>query len=137
MRAALAGISARFMEDAMSSRKRLTRKELIIYLREQGYPIGDSTFEKLCMPTVNEGPPVDAWWGRRPLYDPDEALAWAERRTRQPGLGEARQGMATRGDAGEGTTAKPSLGHVPDRITTKPGPGDVGEGTATARSGRS
>jgi hypothetical protein len=58
--------------------KRLTRKQLVPLFQEYGYPIGKSTLDKLCMPTINEGPPVAAWWGRRPLYDPDEALAWAE-----------------------------------------------------------
>ena len=52
------------------------------HLREHGFPIGDGTLDKLCMQTVNRGPPVSAWWGRRPLYDPDEALRWAEERTR-------------------------------------------------------
>jgi hypothetical protein len=77
--------------------QRMTRKQMTDHLRLHGYPIGDSTIDKLCAPTVNEGPPVAAWWGRRPLYDPDEALAWAEKRTRRPCLGDARQDMATNG----------------------------------------
>jgi hypothetical protein len=70
--------------DRMSETKRkrrLTRKELAAFLRdEHGYPVGDSTINKLCAPTVNEGPPVVGWWGNRPLYDPDEGVAWAEAR---------------------------------------------------------
>jgi hypothetical protein len=66
----------------MNPARRMTRRQIAAYLREQGVPVGDSTLDKLCMPTVNEGPPVAAWWGRRPLYDPDEALAWAEARMR-------------------------------------------------------
>jgi hypothetical protein len=67
--------------DGMHPKKRLTRKQLGAFLREEhGYPIGDSTLDKLCMPTINQGPPVAGWWGRRPLYDPDEGLAWAEAR---------------------------------------------------------
>ncbi len=62
--------------------KRLTRKQLVLLLQEYGYPIAKSTLDKLCMPAINEGPPVAAWWGRRPLYDPEEALAWAEARAR-------------------------------------------------------
>jgi hypothetical protein len=77
--------------------KRLTRRQLVSLFHEFGYPIGKSTLDKLCMPAVNEGPPVAAWWGRRPLYDPDEALAWAEKRTRQTCLGDARQDVATNG----------------------------------------
>jgi len=66
----------------MNSMRRMTRKEIAAYLRQRGIPIGDSTLDKLCMPRVNEGPPVAAWWGRRPLYDPADALAWAEARIR-------------------------------------------------------
>ena len=75
----------------------MTRKPMTGHLREHGYPIADSTMDKLCAPAINDGPPVAAWWGRRPLYDPDEALVWAEKRTRQPGLDDARQGMAANG----------------------------------------
>jgi hypothetical protein len=65
----------------MNPKKRLTRRQLAAFLREtHGIPLGDSTLDKLCMPTVNRGPPIVGWWGRRPLYDPDEALAWAEAR---------------------------------------------------------
>jgi hypothetical protein len=64
------------------SLKRMTRQQVAQHLRAHGFPIGDSTLNKLCMPARREGPPVAAWWGRRPLYDPDEALAWAEARTR-------------------------------------------------------
>jgi hypothetical protein len=67
----------------MHSSTRMTRGQLAAFLRRNGIPIGDSTLDKLCMPTVNEGPPVAAWWGRRPLYDPADALAWAEARMRR------------------------------------------------------
>jgi hypothetical protein len=66
----------------MQFARRLTRSQAATYLREHGIPIGDSTLEKLCMRAVNQGPPVAAWWGRRPLYDPDQVLAWAEARLR-------------------------------------------------------
>jgi hypothetical protein len=62
--------------------ERMTRKQTAAYLRERGIPIGDSTLDKLCMPSADEGPPVAAWWGRRPLYNPKKALAWAEARMR-------------------------------------------------------
>jgi hypothetical protein len=51
-------------------------------LRANGYPIGDGTLDKLCAPSVNQGPAVDCWLGRRPLYDPAAGLAWAEARLR-------------------------------------------------------
>jgi hypothetical protein len=81
----------------MNTQRRMTRAQVCAHLRAHGYPIGGSTMDKLCAPAVNEGPPVAAWWGRRPLYDPDEALVWAEKRTRQPCLEDGRQGMATNG----------------------------------------
>jgi hypothetical protein len=62
----------------------MTRAQVCAHLRTHGYPIGHSTMDKLCALAINAGPPVAAWWGRRPLYDPDAALEWAEARTRQP-----------------------------------------------------
>jgi hypothetical protein len=59
-----------------------TRRQLAGHLREKGYPIGNSTLDKLCSPLINEGPPIAAWWGRRPLYDPDVGVEWAEARLR-------------------------------------------------------
>jgi hypothetical protein len=59
-------------------KRRLTRKELGAALRERGYPISDSKLNKMCAPAQNLGPPVDGWWGRRPLYDLDPGVAWAE-----------------------------------------------------------
>jgi len=67
----------------MTSKPRMTRKELAEFLREHGYPIGNSTLVKLCCPAVGQGPPVAAWWGNRPLYNPDDGIAWAEARLRQ------------------------------------------------------
>ena len=58
--------------------KLLTRPQLWAFLREAGFPIADSTGEKLC--AVGEGPPVECWWGRRALTTPDKAIAWAQSR---------------------------------------------------------
>ena len=60
----------------------LTRRQLADFLRGEGFPISYSTLEKLCAPSVNEGPPAIGMWGRSPLYDPQVSLAWAERRMR-------------------------------------------------------
>jgi hypothetical protein len=60
----------------------MTRKQLGAFLRERGYPVSDSVLNKLCAPAVNDGPPVAGWWGHRPLYDPEDASEWAERRVR-------------------------------------------------------
>ena len=58
----------------------VTREQLRQQLNERGYVISASYFSKICLPSRNEGPPVARQWGKRPLYDPDEGLAWAERR---------------------------------------------------------
>ena len=62
--------------------KRYTRKELGAELRALGFPISDSTLNKVCAPSVNQGPPIAGWWGRRPLYDLDAGIVWAEARPR-------------------------------------------------------
>jgi hypothetical protein len=61
---------------------RLTRKQLAEFLTANGYPISYSTLEKLCSPAINEGPEPIGLWGRSPLYDPENSLAWAESRLR-------------------------------------------------------
>ena len=58
----------------------LTREQLRLKLNESGYPLTQSYFNKISLPSVNAGPPVAKWWGRRPLYRLDEALDWAESR---------------------------------------------------------
>jgi hypothetical protein len=66
----------------MAAAPRLTRAQLGESLRGLGYPIGNSTLVKLCAPSIGQGPPVCAWWGNRPLYNLDDAVAWAESRLR-------------------------------------------------------
>jgi hypothetical protein len=58
----------------------LTREQVRQRLNERGYPITQSYFSKICLPSRNAGPPVAKMWGKRPLYDFDAALAWAEAR---------------------------------------------------------
>jgi hypothetical protein len=57
-----------------------TREQLRLKFNELGYPLTASYFQKICLPSVNAGPPVAKWWGRRPLYHLEGALAWAESR---------------------------------------------------------
>jgi hypothetical protein len=59
-------------------KQRYTRTELVAQLRERGYPITKSKMDKMCAPSAKQGPPVDSWWGPRPLYDLDQGIAWAE-----------------------------------------------------------
>jgi hypothetical protein len=63
---------------------RLTRQQAVAFLNQNGFPISLSTLERLCMPSRGEGPPVDLVFNGRPLYRPDDVLAWAEARS-QPG----------------------------------------------------
>jgi hypothetical protein len=58
----------------------LTRKELRAYINSQGIPLGASTLEKLAMPSRGEGPPIECFWGNRPLYKPERGLEWAKGR---------------------------------------------------------
>jgi hypothetical protein len=59
-----------------------TRDGLYDLLRENNFPLGRSTLDKLCMPSRGEGPPVAAWWpgrgGDRPLYETTTSLDWAK-----------------------------------------------------------
>jgi hypothetical protein len=63
-------------------KRRFKRKELGAALRALGYPISDSTLNKLCAPAVNKGPPIAGWFGPFALYDLDPGIAWAESRLR-------------------------------------------------------
>jgi hypothetical protein len=58
----------------------LTREQLRLRLNERGYPLSQSYFNKITLPSVNAGPPVAKWWGKRPLYHLEDALVWAESR---------------------------------------------------------
>lgn len=66
----------------------MTRSQLGEFLRERGFPIGDSTLDKLCSPARGEGPPIAKMWGKRPLYNPSIGLEWAQSRMRDPPRGE-------------------------------------------------
>ena len=57
-----------------------TRREAVAYLRSRGYPLGFSTFAKLC--ALGSGPAPAGWWGSRPLYLDEGLNSWAEARCR-------------------------------------------------------
>jgi hypothetical protein len=59
---------------------RLTRQELVEYLRSNGYPISFSTLNRLCAPSCGAGPPMAGTWGGRAFYDAVRALKWAHSR---------------------------------------------------------
>jgi hypothetical protein len=56
----------------------LTRKAVVADLCSVGIPLSFSRLEKLCM--VGEGPPVDCYWGKRPLTRRSNARKWAQER---------------------------------------------------------
>jgi hypothetical protein len=58
----------------------MTREQLRLFLCENGFPIGKSTMDKLCSPAINQGPPIEGWWGKRTLHSPERGLAWAKSR---------------------------------------------------------
>jgi hypothetical protein len=62
------------------SKPRMTRRQMGQFLRDNGFPIGDGTLDRICSPAQSKGPPVSKYWNARPLYDADEVLAWAEAR---------------------------------------------------------
>jgi hypothetical protein len=82
-------------------RKR-TRRELALFLTEHGYPISVNTLNRLCQPSVAQGPPVAGRWGSRDLYDDATLLEWAEERAKRA-LAERRAGTAS-----PTTTGKPT-----------------------------
>ena len=59
-----------------------TRSQFVEWLNENGYPISNRYFEKLCVPSGGEGPRVDKWFGGRALYLESDLRAWAESRCR-------------------------------------------------------
>jgi hypothetical protein len=66
----------------MTERPLLTRRQLVVYLNDNGFPIGRGTINRLCSPAYGDGPPVAGWWGNRPLYEPAQAIEWARARLR-------------------------------------------------------
>jgi hypothetical protein len=67
----------------------LTREQLLQRLNERGFPIKASYFNKICLPSRNAGPPPAVWYGKRPLYRLEDAIAWAESKCRPSRCGAA------------------------------------------------
>jgi len=62
-----------------STKPKRRRRDAAEWLTAQGYPIKTSTLERLA--TVGGGPPFTSF-GRIPLYDENDLLAWARARCR-------------------------------------------------------
>jgi hypothetical protein len=69
----------------------MTIDQLAEHLRANGFPIATRTLGQYVKPCINTGPPVAQRWGRRPLFDPDAALAWAHSRLNPGQSGEQEQ----------------------------------------------
>ncbi len=61
--------------------RRLNRREASEFLTERGFRIAPTTLAKLA---VIGGGPSFVSFGRRPLYQAADLLAWAESRTSRP-----------------------------------------------------
>lgn len=61
--------------------RRLSRRDAAEYLTNNGYQTAPSTLAKLA--SVGGGPIFESF-GRKPLYKPDNLLAWAEARSSGP-----------------------------------------------------
>jgi len=73
----------RYGSREMYQDKLLTRPQLAKFLSESGFPISYSTLTKYCSPGISIGPPVEAYWGSRPMHSPVRALEWAKARLRR------------------------------------------------------
>jgi hypothetical protein len=58
----------------------LTREKAAALLTEHGLPISESQLAKKH--TEKKGPPVESYWGRRPLFTAEAVLAWAKAQLR-------------------------------------------------------
>jgi hypothetical protein len=65
---------------SVTAKKLGLRDKLLAHINAAGIPLGKSTLDKLCMPSAYDGPPVEAWFGSRPIYDLDRGLEWARSR---------------------------------------------------------
>jgi hypothetical protein len=59
---------------------KLTRRQLAVFLTENGYRTSINTLNRLCQPSVGQGPPPCGRWGVADIYEDTEGLAWAEAR---------------------------------------------------------
>ena len=60
----------------------LDRKQLLACLNENGFPIKRTYLNRICLPSVNLGPPVALHLGHRVYYEQTAALKWAEARSK-------------------------------------------------------
>jgi hypothetical protein len=66
--------------DQQTSERLYLREELRQELEKRGFKMSESYFGWLCRPSVNKGPPVEKYFGKRGLHRLDRGLSWAESR---------------------------------------------------------
>lgn len=66
----------------MNKKPYLIRVEAAEYLSANGYPIAARTLAKMAC--IGGGPKFRKFGNKRPLYSPDDLLAWARSRTSEP-----------------------------------------------------
>jgi hypothetical protein len=70
------------LAEPASNNPKLYRHQLTEHFRQNGLPaLSLNYINKIA--SLGEGPPVAMIWNRRPLYDPDEALAWPRLKVEQ------------------------------------------------------
>ena len=66
-------------QDYQHPKKYVTRGQLLELLKQHGLPPRSmSVMNKVCAPSAGLGPRIAAWDGKRPLYTPEDGLAWGE-----------------------------------------------------------
>lgn len=66
----------------MTKKPFLVRTEAAEFLTNSGYPVAVRTLSKLAC--IGGGPKFRKFGNKRPLYSPDDLLAWARSRTSEP-----------------------------------------------------
>lgn len=68
----------------MNDEPHLLTADIPQFLRERrGIKVSLSSLQKLVAPSVDQGPPIAARWGRRALFRREDVLAWADRKLQE------------------------------------------------------
>jgi hypothetical protein len=63
--------------------KLVTRAELIEIIKEEtGLRFTPGTMAQICAPSRGEGPEIEGYLGKRPIYSVKKGIAWARSRLR-------------------------------------------------------
>jgi hypothetical protein len=69
-----------------SKPENVTRDKLAEFLTENGFPISLNFLNAICAPSSGvDGPPIEYYWGKRPIYNTKKGLKWARARTTAAG----------------------------------------------------